>query len=418
MPTNNSRKIKLGRTYKICFVPGSDLIVTLGRTLRLWGDCGTEQVAEAKPFANPGSMALSPDGCSIAVKGTSGRIALLAMPGLELIRQLASSVAEEGSNLLFSPCGQFLVDGTWSGRLVVRSVSTGEIHLDERTPNAMHPLFDQSDDRRTFVYVRQPKAVSDDPPPPSLVLVRNWPFVDHEEAPIPGDWGSVQAVALSPDARRVAVLQVVLEDGRAQMRVKVTDLEGQHAVQSGLFPLAGTNLSITWSPDAMLIGCVLKGRVCLMDAASLKELGNHEDSYPCFVGFSPDGKRLGLGSWKQGTVLPTSEVLERPSTNHPASNGPRKSTRAAKAPSSGVDGLMSQKKIAVFYDATTAEILHEAVTGTPDELTAWMTDYTRGKGLIFLYIGAEAEVADALAALEPHLTKRIEQDRGKLAANK
>jgi WD40 repeat protein len=66
---------------------------------------------------------------------------------------------------------------------------------------------------------------------------------------------------------------------------------------------------LSWSPDGHLLACVQRGRIAFFESDTLKFVTSHEDPYPCFVEFSPDGGLVALGSWEQGTVRPTSSLF-------------------------------------------------------------------------------------------------------------
>jgi WD40 repeat protein len=393
---------RLGKTNQIVFVPGTDLVVTLGTQLKLWREHGAASVAQARPLAHPSSMALSPDARLLAVKNTAGQIVVLSMPDLALVRKLPTPGHEEGSPLLFSPCGEFLVDGSWAGRLVVRSVKTGEVMLEERRPRTMYKIFLQSDDRRRFLYLRSGKTEGDEPPPPTELVLREWPFEQHAGQPIPGDWRFVQAMALSPDGRRLAVLR--LDGSGAGCRVDVTDLSGKVLRRSENFALSGTNPSAAWSPDGQWIACVQRGKVRMMDAATLKEAGGHADAYPCHVSFSPDGVHVALGSWEQGTVLPVSQVLAG-STLPVRPKKPR--TRAQPARGPALEDQLPLDRIAIFHDAVAVTMRRESFHGTREEGLAWADDKMQQPGLYLMFLGTPAQADEA----KPHLDALLEAMR-------
>ena len=65
---------------------------------------------------------------------------------------------DEGCNLLFSPCGKFIIDGTWEGRLLVRAAATGKIEFEREFPNEMiHDIY-AVDGGSSFVVMHDPKT--------------------------------------------------------------------------------------------------------------------------------------------------------------------------------------------------------------------------------------------------------------------
>ena len=290
------------------FVPGSDLVISAGKSVCSWAEFGRKRWAAAEPFSDPAHLDVSPNGQFVVVKSTAGKIAVLAVPTLSLVRYLQDAPASEGCQVCFSPCGEFIVDGTWQGDLRCRAVASGEVHFSESVEHSMVIWLSHNATRTKFLYVRQPKALGDATPAPSIVSVRAWPFSSHDEQSVHGDWHHVLASAISPDAERVAVLH----HSGGEANLEVVSLSSAGLVSRTSFPLGGTNHALSWSPDGRLLACVQHGQVGFFETATLSAVATQEDPYPCFVEFSPDGSLVALGSWEQGTVRTLQSLLASP----------------------------------------------------------------------------------------------------------
>ncbi len=55
---------------------------------------------------------------------------------------------------MFSPCGRYLVDGTWSGDLVVRDASSGEVVWQDHVANTAIRYIAATPDRQRWVVDR------------------------------------------------------------------------------------------------------------------------------------------------------------------------------------------------------------------------------------------------------------------------
>jgi WD40 repeat protein len=304
----SSRAVKLGLSFSVKFVPGHDLIISAGKSVCSWAELGRKRLATAHPFADPAYLDVSPNGQFVVVKSTAGKIVVLAVPTLSLASQVQDVPASEGCQVCFSPCGEFIVDGTWQGDLRCRSVASGEVHFLERVEHSMVSWLSHNATRTKFLYVRQPKTLGDAPPAPSIVAVRAWPFSSHGEEIVHGDWHYVLASAISPDAERVAVFH----HSGGEANLEVVDLSSARLVSRTSFPLGGTNHALSWSPDGRLLACVQHGQVAFFEPATLSVVATHEDPYPCFVEFSFDGSLVALGSWEQGTVRTLQSLLASP----------------------------------------------------------------------------------------------------------
>src|SRR5262245_37551238 len=111
----------------------------------------------------------------MAVKSTSGQIVVLDAQCGQTVVDFENAEDGEGSNLRYSPCGSYIVDGTWSGLLSVRRASSGsrEFVQDFRDIiRSVHGL----DDGKHWVIAHGAKATSDDQPPLNYFSVWRWPF--------------------------------------------------------------------------------------------------------------------------------------------------------------------------------------------------------------------------------------------------
>lgn len=297
--------VKLGKSFAVRFVPGTDLVACAGNGVTLWRLPEGRQVASANPLPHPAHLAVSPDGSALAVKSTAGRLALLDLPSLHV--KWATPAAGEGCRLLFSPCGRYLVSGSWSGALYRVSVETGDCHVVEQRDHTMLTWLSQSTDRLTFCSVHQPKAVGERPLADAIVMVRRWPFDHGEPRRVSGPWRFVEAAEISGDAQQLAVLHH--QDGR-HLVLDVVDLASMQFVSSAPFDYGGTNHSLAWSHDGRLVACITSTDISLFDAGSLQPRAREPMAFPCHVAFSPDDEWLAMGAWSRGRLIRVQTLLD------------------------------------------------------------------------------------------------------------
>jgi len=109
-----ARAFVIGRSYGVCFSADEERLAVVGYTVDLFDVSVGKRVAKAHPFKHPSSVDVSKNGDVIAVKSTSGDIALLDGQTLDLLQFIAGSGGSGGgSDALLSARGGFVVDGTW-----------------------------------------------------------------------------------------------------------------------------------------------------------------------------------------------------------------------------------------------------------------------------------------------------------------
>ena len=68
---------KIGTSYAVAFSGDGRLLATLGRDVSLWDLALRSKVVRAHPFSHPSDAAFSPDQRHLAVRSTSGQIAIV-----------------------------------------------------------------------------------------------------------------------------------------------------------------------------------------------------------------------------------------------------------------------------------------------------------------------------------------------------
>ena len=91
----------------------------------------------------------------MVAKNTSGEVVVFDAASLEELARFAGEGYGEGTSVRFSPCGRYLIDGSWGGRLLVREADSGSVAWEEAGADgaifghAMHAR-----DRTFWVYRR------------------------------------------------------------------------------------------------------------------------------------------------------------------------------------------------------------------------------------------------------------------------
>jgi hypothetical protein len=237
----------------------------------------------------------------LAVKSTSGRIAVVSGLSGELLSDFKNGADGEGSNVLYSACGQYLVDGTWRGRLSVRRADSGAREFAVDFPGDMIRNMHCCARSQRWVVAHGPKATTRDQPPlPDYFSVWQWPFrAGHYELStfkIP----FARSSSLSPDGQFIAVVH-----GAPPNTLSIFKLTGGACVASVTVEVGGSGGALAWSPDGQQIASVQDGSVRLYSFPAMVQTHEVFLEYPSDVAFSPDGSSMALGSWAVGWIVPT-----------------------------------------------------------------------------------------------------------------
>lgn len=266
-------------------------LATLGKRTSLWDVESRERIAGVLPLSNASDVDIAPDDGRVVVKNTSGDVAVYDAALSEELLRLPGRPWGEGSAIRFSPCGRFLVDGSWNGDLLVRDAVTGEIVFHERGEH-VSPLA-CTRDRRVWVYVRN--AV--------VAYVRQWPFEQHEPIRF-SEVGMIWRAGLSDDGNLAVVLRGhYLEVWRLDRANARKEVVGQVELEDGMGAVA-------LSPTGDRVGLASVSRMeGLLLTRELGYLGRVPFEYPSDVAFSPDSKLIAFGDGSKGVVLPVADLL-------------------------------------------------------------------------------------------------------------
>jgi hypothetical protein len=95
------------------------MLATTGKQSQatLWDVRQHRQAAVNRLLAHPSSVAFAPNGAYYAVKNTRGEIVVCRVASGELVSRYKPDGQGEGCRILFSKGGDYLIDGSWKGRI-------------------------------------------------------------------------------------------------------------------------------------------------------------------------------------------------------------------------------------------------------------------------------------------------------------
>ncbi|CAN5179924.1 hypothetical protein BH24GEM2_BH24GEM2_07670 [soil metagenome] len=294
---------RLGTSYDLTFSPSAEWLATVGRQVTLWSVAQRRAFARNSLLRDPSYVAFAPDESCYAIKNTAGEIIVCSLPEGDPISRYTPDVGEEGCRLAFTRDASCLIDGSWGGKVVIRQARTmeelstiefgqsmvvGASHAADRDLWAFavsarhgHPNFEQGAD---FIVLCILVAET-------LKEVKRFgPFINLTNMQLRRDGGQLAAI-----------------HGRTELLV--LDVQSEERIATAPLEMGGTGSSLTWSPDGRILAAVHQEGISFFDAMTLQEIVCREDPYPSAVAFSADGALLGLGSWKEGVVLPVPDVI-------------------------------------------------------------------------------------------------------------
>jgi WD40 repeat protein len=290
---------KIGTSNTVAFSRDGQLLATLGRYVFVWNVALKSKAVRSHPFAHPSDAAFSPDQRHLAVKSTSGQIVIIDAQSGQTAVDFKNTADGEGSNLQYSSCGEYIVDGSWSGRLAVRRAGSGAHEFVQEFGGDSIRSVHSSWDGRRWITAHGCKAISDDrPPPPDYFSVWDWPFRPGGYRVLPARVAFARSSAFSPDGALLAVVHGAPADMVSVFQLSDGTCVGAVSIQSG-----GTGHALGWSADGRLIGSVQDQIVVFYAWPSLGRMHELALAYPSDVAFSPCGDVLALGSWQAGWVL-------------------------------------------------------------------------------------------------------------------
>lgn len=292
------RPLKVKSSYSIGFSPSGATCLTLARDVSLWEVASRKKAWRVHPLSHPANAAFSPKGNMIAVKSTSGQIVTLDSDSGDLLKDFQNNAEGEGSNLLFSKCGQFIVDGSWDGFLTVRDASTGEVHYRREYAGEMLCRVHSVRSGTVWIIEHSPKATTDDQPPADgYYTIWTWPFSDGASSAVGIHLPFICASAVSEDGSRLAVLF-----GAPPRDLHVYELPSARLLWRDRVTIGGSGSELRFSRSGSFLASVQKDSIVHYCALTGERLEVYPLPFPSDVDYSPDTRLIGLGSWQSGEI--------------------------------------------------------------------------------------------------------------------
>jgi hypothetical protein len=296
------KRLKFARSYFLAASADGSMMAALGRNVTLLSTAELRKVGSVHPLSHPSWASFSGDGTKLAVKNTAGRIVVLAIPSLEVLCDHSNRREGEGSELHFSPCGKFLVDGSWGDFITVREALRPVVVDRFEFEGEMITDISHSSNSQVWLMTHKPRTrPGEDRSPPGYLTVWSWPLKTPLETIEPALSG-VESGVVSPDGRRIAL--VGYEESPRQSFVQVLSITGRELARTPI-EIGGTGSRLRWSPNGALIGSIQRGRIVTYASADLSEVKSYPFEYPSDICFSENDSYIAFATWSFGILKRT-----------------------------------------------------------------------------------------------------------------
>ncbi len=302
-----NRALKLPASFTVCISPQERFVAALGRNVALADIKSRRRMSSRHLLSHPSDAAFSPDERLLAVKSTWGEVVVVETDSGNEVSRYRPKQQDEGAPLHFSPCGHFLVDGSWSGEIRVRRVEDLAVVDAFAFDGEMIKCVSASADARVWLFAHQPRYSEHNPHDrkPYLTLW-DWPlsaFKCKFERGVEG----LDDAALSPAADCIAVRGYSRVADTRELRL--LSPEGEVIAFSGVTS-GGTGSNTRWSADSRLIGTVGDGQFHMFAAPTLEAVCSIEAQYASDLAFINGGTEVLLGTWTEGRLVKLAPHLQ------------------------------------------------------------------------------------------------------------
>lgn len=294
---NHLKPLKLRQTYTACFSADDSVLATLSKDVVVWDVARRAKHYRIHPVSHPSHCDFNADASRLAVKSTSGKIVTLAANDGSDVHVVDGGSDGEGSNLLYSPCSKYLVDGSWNGSLTVRDASTGTVEFRRRCEGEMVIAVSRDDAGQTWAVHHRHKH-PDGSSQPDYVSLWEWPFrqpkiFEHTSR-------FIRAFGLSLDGRGIATCAQVHKKGYHLTVHSASDFK---CAASLWLDEASSVKKIRWSPGGKELAVVRRDGFSFYRLPDLALAATLELKYAADVAYAHDGQSVALSGWECGLLL-------------------------------------------------------------------------------------------------------------------
>lgn len=299
-PAHSDPALTFSKGYAAIVSPLETFVAYLGREVVIADLVERKQMHSLYLLKHPSHVTFSADESLLAVKSTWGEIAIVKTDDGKTLSSMRPRKQDEGAAIHFSPCSQYLVEGSWSGDIRVRDVATLSITKRFAYEGEMVVATSPNFAADSWVFAHQPKQIDE-----STKVLRpylscwNWPLTQPQLV-LNLDLDHLYAASQAPSAQYIAVVGSSRSCSMNKLHVLSKDGE---LLASSPVSLSGTRHSISWSRDSTLVGYTAANEFLIFDVPALNIVTRIPDAYPADIAFFNSNKEAVLASWKKGRIV-------------------------------------------------------------------------------------------------------------------
>lgn len=284
------KSIKLPATFEFEVSQKRDLIVSIGRSVYFSSLVTMKRIGKCHPFPHPSNLDISPDGKVVLIKSTSGALALIDTAEMGVINILSTKLDSEGCAAKFSPCGNYIVDGSWNGLIAVRDLD-GNFVEKRQYENEMISSLGCSQDRTKWLVFRNNKY-----PHNGGVTIElwEWPFTYKNISNCKITELPARKAVISPCGELVAIFH--------HDKIVIMQLASGGDICTIKRESGGSGDSFYWFKDSNKVAYNnrLGFEIYSLDSKSVE--WKSEQKYPSCINVLENENLIALGTWECGIV--------------------------------------------------------------------------------------------------------------------
>jgi hypothetical protein len=284
------KNIKFPASFSIKFSPNRETVVALGRSIYFASLKDMKRTGKCHPFSHSSNFDFDPSGKYIAIKNTGGEIAIVDCEKMEVVKYLGGKSDGEGCELYYSPCGEYLISGTWGGKFKILNINSG-FEENYAYEGQMISSLSCSKNKEQWLVVRNTKY----PLEINYFLeIWSWPF--NISAPKLVELGNLNVLgaAMSPNGEMAALA--------TYSEVLIFNLKDSKKILSFKKDGGGTGTSIFWFGNNQNIAFNTKNGFSIVSLAQTENELVLVHKCPVSLNYSSELQLLAISTWEKGTV--------------------------------------------------------------------------------------------------------------------
>lgn len=297
------KRMQIKRSYSVCFSKNGSFLASTAKDVVLWSCPKIIKLWRVHPISHPAHLAFSPNSSLLAVKSTSGHILLLSTSSGEVSCDFHNKSDGEGGAFIITDDGSQLIDGSWKGSHIVRTLDGKTIFREEFFPDMITGVLRHPSGRIWFRHNRRAHVPSDGTPKQRL-LGRDLPFTSNVFQQVVVPFESYTDATFSPDGNSLVILA-----GQSPYILSIFTFPAMEELKRiELPPEMRLGRCLRFSPCGSFLAVAGSDSLVILSSIDLSIQRQIPIPYGCDVDFSPTDFLMAAGSWSAGEVFTTSDL--------------------------------------------------------------------------------------------------------------